>query len=412
MSTSDPVTTPPLDGLEAMEGLTDVPTDFHALLVSTRRHLHMYPELGFQEKETSAFIRNKLASYGLDVQGPIAETGLFVDIEGAHPGTKIGYRADIDALPIQDAKPVPYASQHAGVAHLCGHDVHATVGLGVALLLHRMRERLHGTVRVFFQPNEEGSPSGSIPMIREGVLQDLKAVYCIHVDPTLPVGRYGLIDGAVTAAADRFRVHLRAESTGHSARPHQSKDIVWIATQILSLFYQYAGRVTDARNAAVLTVCKFHAGDAYNVIPAELAFGGTLRCTNTDDRNFIKQYMRHTVEQFAALHDLVIELEFDQGVPAVINDARLIRNVEAAVGEIYGPEAVFDIPVPSMGSEDFANYLEYLPGALVRVGTASGHRTSFPLHDAHFDIDEDALAPAAQLMAGVLIRHLRTNVIA
>ena len=171
MSFPDPlIFTEPLNGLSEIEALTELPENFSRFLISMRRHLHMHPEIGFQEEQTSRFIRNKLESYGLKVEGPIAQTGLFVDIEGAHPGPMVGYRADMDALPIQDAKQVSYASQHPGVAHLCGHDMHTTVGIGVALLLNQLRDQLHGAVRVFFQPNEEGSPSGSVPMIREVAL--------------------------------------------------------------------------------------------------------------------------------------------------------------------------------------------------------------------------------------------------
>ncbi len=396
-----------LNGNGQMKNLTDLPTDFAPFLTSMRRHLHMYPEVGFQERQTSAFIRSRLESHGLEVKGPIAGTGLYVDIDGAQPGPMVGYRADMDALPTQDAKQVPYASKHPGVAHLCGHDAHTTVGIGVALLLNQLREQLHGSVRVFFQPNEEGSPSGSVPMIRDGVIEGLEAAYCIHVDPTLDVGKYGLIVGPVTAAADRFRVRLHALSTGHSARPHQAKDTIWIATQLLNQFYQYAGRVTDARNAAVLTVCVFRGGDAHNVIPSEVEFEGTLRCLNNEDRIFIKKYMRHATEQFAALHDVTIDVEFMSGVPAVVNDGRLVENVRGTIEQLFSPDAAFDIPVPSMGSEDFANYLDYIPGMLLRVGTRSNRHTSFPLHDAKFDIDEAALAPTVQLMAGALINHLR-----
>lgn len=401
----------PLGSLAEVQALTKLPRDFQAMLVSVRRHLHMHPELGFEEQQTSRFIRNQLGSYGLEPSEPLAETGFYVDIEGAQPGPMVGYRADLDALPIQDTKQVPYASQHPCVAHLCGHDVHTTVALGVALLLNQLREQLQGTVRVYFQPNEEGAPSGAVAMIRDGVLEGLEATYCIHVDPTLEAGRYGLIKGPVTAAADRLDVWVRGRSTGHSARPHQAKDTIWIATHLLNLFYQYTGRVTDARNPAVLTIGRIRAGEAHNVIPDEVEFGGTLRCTDTEDRAFLKQYLRRTAEEFAALHDVGIEVRFSQGVPPVDNDARLIDNVAHTVRMLRDEKALYDIPLPSMGSEDFAHYLDHVPGALVRVGTASGKRTRFPLHDSNFDIDERTLAPTAQLMAGVLINHLRHRIL-
>lgn len=391
--------------------LAVLPDTFASFLTSVRRYLHARPEVGFQEKETYQFIRRHLEIAGLTVIGPLAKTGLYVDIVGAHPGPKIGYRSDMDALPIQDGKSVPYRSQHDGVAHLCGHDAHMTVALGVVLLLQHFRDRLHGSVRVFFQPNEEGVPSGSLPMIKAGVLEGLEAVYCIHVDPTLDVGVYGLITGPVTASSDHMRVCIRAERTGHSARPHQAKDTIWIANLLLNQCYQYAGRITDARNAAVLTVCMFKAGDTHNVIPSEVTFEGTLRCLNHDDRTHLKALMRQTAEQLAALHGVSIDLAFTSSMPSVMNDQRLVLNMHHTIEELFGPEASFDIPVPSMGSEDFAHYLEHLPGMLARVGSASGSRSRFPLHDNQFDLDDACLQPAVQLMSQTLINHLRREIL-
>ncbi|GIV61810.1 MAG: N-acyl-L-amino acid amidohydrolase [Rhodothermaceae bacterium] len=392
------------DGTEAM-----IPQDLETLLRTIRRHLHMHPELGTQEFETATFIREVLQMHGLRPVGPIAGTGLYVDIEGAHPGPAVGYRADIDALPIPDAKQVPYASRTPGVAHLCGHDVHTAVALGVALLLDRHREDLHGRVRVFFQPNEEGIPSGAPLMIRDGVLEGLEAVYAIHVDPTLPVGVYGLISGAATASADQFRVVVQGPGTGHSARPHQSIDTVWVATQIMSALYPLAGRITDARNAAVLTICRVHGGEAYNVIPERVWFGGTIRCTEPEDRARLKDQLLRTAAAIGHLHRAHVEVDFDDGAPAVRNDPRLIDTVRQTILEMHGPEAIFEIPRPSMGGEDFAYYLEEVPGALIRVGTASGPETSHPLHDSCFDVDEAALVPAAHLMSRVLRSHLERH---
>ncbi len=391
--------------------LAILPDTFAPFLTSVRRYLHARPEIGYQEKETHQFIRRHLEMAGLTVVGPLAKTGLYVDIVGGHPGPKIGYRSDMDALPIQDGKSVPYRSQHDGVAHLCGHDAHMTVALGVALLLQHLRDQIHGSVRVFFQPNEEGTPSGSVPMIKAGVLEGLEAVYCIHADPTLDVGVYGLITGPVTASSDRLRACIRAKRTGHSARPHQAKDTIWIANLLLNQFYQYIGRITDARNGAVLTVCMFKGGITHNVIPSEVTFEGTLRCLNRDDRTNLKALMRQTAEQLAALHGVSIDLEFTSSMSSVLNDQRLVQNVRNTIEQLFGPEASFDIPVPSMGSEDFAHYLEYLPGMLARVGTASGIWSRLPLHDNQFDLDDACLQPAVRLMSQALMNHLRLGIL-
>lgn len=384
--------------------------DLDRFLISIRRHLHTYPEVGLEEHETYAFIREVLEQHGLEVRGPVAGTGLYVDIKGTRPGPTIAYRADIDALPIQDCKKVEYASTRAGVAHLCGHDAHATIAIGTAMLLHQRRDEIEGTIRVLFQPNEESSPSGAVMMIRDGILDDVEAIYAAHMDPGLDAGRFGLIVGPATAAADRFRMTISAETTGHSARPHEAVDTVWAAVQISNALYQLIGRVTDPRNATVLTICRFHGGDAYNVIPDHVDFGGTVRSTSLDDRVAIHHQMRATAERIGAMCGATVNVQFDQGVPAVINDDRMIENAAHAIEEEFGSQAIYRIPLPSMGGEDFAHYLQHVPGALLRVGSRSGPETAHPLHDARFDIDESSLATAACLMSTVLLRHLRYDV--
>ncbi|MEX0746913.1 MAG: amidohydrolase [Rhodothermales bacterium] len=390
--------------------VANIPTGFGEFIVAARRHLHRNPEIGFQEHGTSAYIRRTLEENGLQVHGPIAGTGLFVDI-GGRGGRAVGYRADIDALPAHDAKTVEYASRNPGAAHLCGHDAHTAIALGTALLLSRRRDSLHGTIRIFFQPNEEGTPGGAVDMIRDGVLQGLEAVYAVHVDPSIRTGVYGLLTGPITASNDVFRVQISAQASGHSARPHDTVDTIWTATQIMNTLYQLVGRVTDARNPAVLTICRFQAGDAYNVIPAQVEFGGTLRATNKEDRTRLAGVIERVAAQFAEMHGAASRVEIVRGSPPVNNDQRMVELLEATIRRLYGDAAVFRVPRPSMGAEDFAHYLEHLPGALLRVGTCSGASTSRPLHDSHFDVDEGALAPAAVLMADALAAHLERNII-
>ena len=407
----------PVDLARLPDSISDIVADERSLarlLIAVRRHLHMHPEVGMEEHDTSAFIRQTLEGYGLDVKGPVAGTGLYVDVEGegegAEAGGHIGYRADIDALPAQDQKAVPYRSQTPRAAHLCGHDAHTSVAIGVALLLNEHRDELPGTVRIFFQPNEEGLPSGAPLMIRSGVLDGLESVYAIHVDPTLDVGKYGLITGPVTASSDRFDVHVHQEGTGHSARPHEGADTVWIANQIMQQFYQLAGRVTDARNASVLTVCTLKGSEAHNVIPEVASFGGTLRTISLEDRRTIRRHMRRTAEQLAELYGASVKLEIEDGAPPVINDGSLVKNVRETIREALGDQAIHHIEQSSMGGEDFAYYLQHIPGAFVRVGTASGPKTRHPLHHHQFNIDEAALAPTAHLMTRVLGNHLRHDI--
>lgn len=388
-----------------------LPDDFVDYLIDLRRHLHRNPEVGYQEFATSKLIRSHLESIGLTVSGPHAKTGLFVDIDGQHTGAHIGFRCDIDALKLQDVKKTAYASRNAGVAHACGHDAHTAIGIGLALNLHRLRSRLHGRVRIFFQPNEEGNPSGSVPMIKAGVCDPLEALYCVHVDPNLDIGQFGIQEGQVTASSERIQVKVRARSTGHSARPHKVKDTIWIATQLLTQYYQYIGRITDARNASVFTVCMIEGGMTHNVIPSEAWFEGALRCLHDPDRIFLLDYMERTAVHFAESHGVEIEFTRVEGLPAVINHSALGKNVQACIHELFDEDAAQGIGVPSMGAEDFANYLDHVPGMLIRVGTCSSEATRYPLHDAHFDIDEQMLGYSVQLMTRVMIRHLKTKII-
>jgi amidohydrolase len=386
--------------------VADAAQSLAQVLVGVRRYLHRHPEVGMEEHNTSRFIRETLEGYGLDVHGPIAGTGLYVDIEGEGTGGAVGYRADIDALPTQDQKQVPYRSETPNIAHLCGHDAHTAIAIGVALVLHNNRDLLQGRARVFFQPNEEGLPSGAPLMIRGGILEGLDAVYAVHVDPTLEVGRYGLITGPATASSDRFEARIRQEGTGHSARPHEGVDTVWIASQLMNQFYQLAGRITDARTPSVLTVTMLDGSEAHNVIPEQASLGGTLRTVLPDDREIIRTHMRRAATRMGEHHDAHVELDFEDGSPPVINDEANIANVAATIRETFGEEAIHQISESSMGGEDFAHYLKHVPGGFVRVGTASGPETSYPLHHHRFDLDETPLAPASRLMARVLLNHL------
>ena len=402
---------PPLDlhaPLESPTATAEPHSDaqLQTMLTGLRRHLHQYPEVGFEEIETSKYLRNWLALQGFTTHGPIAKTGFYVEVSGPHPGPTIGYRADMDALPTQDGKEVEYASKNDGVAHLCGHDAHMAVACGVATLLGEQRDRLHGTVRVFFQPNEESNPSGAPVMISEGILDGLESVYAIHMDPTIAVGCFGLRDGALTAGCSTFLVKVIAGQAGHSARPHETVDTVWLATQILHQFYQLVGRITDSRLTAIITATRFNAGEAYNVIPMTVEFGGTLRCTDTQTLASLRDEMRRVAGSMGALYGADVDIDYGTPLPPVVNTPGEMKTIREVISACCGDEMIRDIPLPSLGGEDFAFYLEELPGAMVRIGSAGGPESRYPLHHDRFDIDEAAMPGAARLMTEVLIRDL------
>ncbi len=380
--------------------------DLDTLLRTVRRHLHQYPEVGFHEVHTHRYLKEVLEMHGLEVHGPIARTGLYVDIVGDAAGPTVAYRSDIDALPTQDEKNVDYRSTVNGVAHLCGHDAHSAIAVGLALLLNERRELLPGTVRVFFQPNEEGIPSGAPAMIEDGVLDSVAAVFASHVDPTLATGCYGLISGPATASADRFTIRARGHASGHSARPHQSTDTVWIMSQIMSVLYQIVGRQSDARDTAIISICRMTGGEAFNVIPACAEIGGTLRCISNDERCVLQERMEHAARAIGQMHGAQVDVEFDIGSPPVHNAPELVSLVRDVILDTHGPDAIFEIPRPSMGGEDFAHYLQHVPGMLLRVGTSDGPATSHPLHDSCFDVDEAAIPLTSRILADILTRAL------
>lgn len=378
---------------------------FGHFLISLRRHLHRHPEIGFREVETSRHLRALLRSHGFETIGPLAETGFYVEIKGAHPGPTVAYRTELDGLPAPDAKDCEYASANPNAAHLCGHDAHMAVAVGVALLLQERRDELHGTARVLFQPNEESSPSGAPRMMEDGAIDGVREIFCIHVDPTRPVGTFGLRAGAATAATAPFLVRVGGPA-GHSARPHLTVDTVWVATQILNTFYQLPGRVHDARRTAVLTACRFQGGEALNVIPSNVEFGGTLRCVSLEAIHTLTDAMRDAAEEIGRRYGAEVEYLTDINLPPVVNDNALVDHVFETVKDLHSVEAAQTIPEPSMGGEDFAFYLQEIPGMLLRVGTASSEATRYPLHHALFDVTEEALPEAARLMAEVVARRL------
>ncbi|MEM1043717.1 MAG: amidohydrolase [Bacteroidota bacterium] len=378
---------------------------FGHFLTSLRRHLHRYPEVGFREVKTSRHLRALLRSHGFETVGPLAETGFYVEVEGAHPGPTVAYRTELDALPAPDGKDCDYASQHPDVAHLCGHDAHMAVAVGVALLLQERRGDLHGTARILFQPNEESCPSGAPAMIEEEALDGVDEIFCIHVDPSLEVGQFGLIVGSATAATAPFVVRVSGPA-GHSARPHETVDTVWVATQILNTFYQLPGRVHDARRSAVLTACRFRGGEALNVIPRAVEFGGTLRCVSLEGARTLAGAMREAAEDIGRRYGAEIEIDMHMDLPPVVNAEASVEHVCETVQDLLGENAAHTLHEPSMGGEDFAFYLQQIPGMLLRVGTASSEATRYPLHHARFDLTEAALPATARLMAEVVARRL------
>lgn len=374
-------------------------------LVEVRRNLHQNPELSWNEHQTSATIRQILEAHGIPVSPTLAGTGFYCDIAGRGPGKTVAYRADIDALPIQDMKQVAYASGRPVIGHMCGHDYHTSVALGVALTLHDLRNEFNGVVRVFWQPAEESTPSGAPSMIEDGVLQGVDAVFGIHCDPHLDSGKVGIRKGALTGSFDAFEIEIKVKQSLHSARPHLGTDAMWLAHQLVQQMYLLPTRITDARLPAVISVCTFNGGSAVNVIPDAVRFSGTIRTSDPVSRKTLCDRVRALCSGMAEIHTADVTCTILGGAPPVINDDSLYEYAEATLHEILD-ETEVTYPEQSMGAEDFAYYGEHVPTHFMRIGTCGGPSTSHALHTSLFDVDESTIKLAVSTQSWLLLNYL------
>lgn len=383
--------------LASTVNLKNVRLEIRALqpqLVEWRRQIHQKPELGFQEKITAEFISQKLQNWGIEHQVGIAQTGIVAIIKGekSTPGKVLAIRADMDALPIQELNEVPYCSQRDGIMHACGHDGHTAIALGTAYYLHQHRQELNGTVKIIFQPAEEG-PGGAKPMIAAGVLNNpnVDAIIGLHLWNNLPLGTVGVRPGALMAAVELFRCTIFGKG-GHGAIPHQTVDSLVVAAQIVSALQTIVSRNINPLDSAVVTVGELHAGTAVNVIADTAKMGGTVRYFNPDLAGFFKERIEKIIAGICQSHGANYDLDYIHLYPPVINDAEiaaLVRSVAQEVIEI--PIGVFS-ECQTMGGEDMSFFLQEVPGCYFFLGSANAEKKlDYPHHHPRFDFDETAL---------------------
>jgi amidohydrolase len=372
-------------------------------VVGLRRRIHSKPELGFCEHETTATVRAELVAAGLAPTVLPGGTGLLCDI-GAGPRT-VALRADIDALPVHDAKDVPYRSTVAGVCHACGHDAHTAVLVGTARALAEAGD-LPGRVRVVFQPAEESLPGGALAAIDGGALKDVQQIFALHCDPRLETGLVGLRAGPITAACDRVEVRLTGPG-GHTARPHVTVDVVDALGRVITEVPGLLSRRADPRHAMSLVWGAVGAGAAANAIPREGTLRGTVRILNADAWQRAEDLVRELIADVVRPTGAEVEVGYVQGVPPVVNDPGAVEVLRAAARTAVGPEAVAPAE-QSLGGEDFAWYLQHVPGALGRLGVRRPGAPGPPhdLHQPDFNIDEDALAIGVRLLARTAVAAL------
>ncbi len=370
-------------------------------MIAWRRDLHRHPELGFQERRTAGVVSEVLQALGYRVQTGIAHTGVIGVLENG-PGPVVMARFDMDALPIQEANAVDYASCVPGVMHACGHDAHVATGLGVATWMAQHRDDWRGTLKLIFQPGEEGLNGGEV-MVQEGALENPRpqAALVLHVWNKFPAGQVGISAGPVMAAAEQWRAVIRGRG-GHAAAPHETVDPIVIAALTVTALQGIVSRNVDPQQTAVVSVGQIHGGTAFNIIPDEVTLGGTVRTFDEGIRQIVLNRLRSIVEGTAQLWGGSAELSLSAIAPAVVNDPQVTAVVRSVAEELLGPEAV--LQERTMGSEDAAFFLREIPGCYFFVGAAPGDRPVAAHHNPHFDIDEKALTIGLALMVESLQR--------
>lgn len=376
-------------------------------LLRIRRHLHAHPELSLVEHETARFIESELAAIGLE-STRVAETGVVAVLEGSRPGPTLGWRADIDALPIQEENDVSYCSTSKGVMHACGHDVHTTIGLGLARSLARRRDELAGRIKFVFQPAEEASPVdapiGAERMVVEGVLDAPKvdAVFALHCMPTLDAGLVGHTGGAVWAGSDLVEIEIRGQKT-HAAYPHEGIDAVVVASHVVVALQTITSRRVDARQACVLSIGHLEAGNTYNVIADRANLTGILRTLSTETASFAREEIERIVHNIAAGLGASGTVRFTPGAHLTANDLALEQRTVTLLQSVVGPSKV--VPhLPQMGAEDFSAFSRRVPGCYLFLGVRNEARgITHMIHTPQFDVDESCIPFAVDTFSDVLV---------
>jgi amidohydrolase len=377
-------------------------------LVARRRDFHQYPELAFEEVRTAGIVADELRQLGLEVQTGLAQTGVVALLEGAHDGPTVLYRADMDALPIQEANEVEYASRVPGKMHACGHDGHVAIALGVAKLMVSHRHEIAGRIKFVFQPAEEGG-GGALAMINAGVLDDPSPDVCVgmHLWTPLASGTVGVADGAIMSGSSTFRLTVKGKG-GHAALPYTTVDPVLCAGQLITALHTIVGRKMDAMaGAVVLSVSGVQSSSqAYNIIPDEVEIVGTFRTFNAYTSEVLEQHIRDVSRSVCESQGCRADVRIRHMTIPVLNDPTVTARLRNAFARIVDPD-MLDDNARTMASEDVSYYLDEIPGMYVLVGAGNGQRgLDYGHHHPRFDFDEDALPLGVTLMSTAIAEYV------
>ena len=364
-------------------------------IIETRRDIHKHPELSFQEHRTSALVADELKQFGLTVETNIGKTGVVGLLKGNNPGKTIAFRADMDALPIQETSTVPYKSINKGVMHACGHDAHTAILLGAAEVLAKNKHKIKGDIKFIFQPAEEGY-GGAKYMIKDGALNNVDEIYGLHVWNYQQSGTVGVKSGPVMAAADMFSIKIQGIG-GHGATPQGTIDCIMISSQLIQALQSIVSRNTNPLESTVVTIGQINGGYNFNIIADEVILKGTTRAYTEENRKLIKNRMQEIIDGIAKTFNAEIKLNYKDGYPPVINDEIITKKLYNAAKTIVKNNVI--VPYLSMGGEDFSYFANEVPGCFFFLGSApqGSKPMSVPQHCSHFNIDEDVMLIGASI---------------
>ncbi|WP_456428457.1 amidohydrolase [Nitratifractor sp.] len=375
-------------------------------IVNIRHDIHQNPELSGHEEETRLLIRSILEAEGIPFRTFEEHYGVIADIVKDPALPTVAIRGDMDALPMPENSAKPYASKKEGIMHACGHDAHTATALGCALVLNRLKEKLPGNVRIIFQPSEEVLEGGSSQMIEAGALEGVSAIFGLHVYPYLRTGQIGYKYGVMMAASDTFRFDIYGK-TAHGARPHEGIDAILVTAMVIDSLNHIVSRRIDPLHPAVISMGKIEGGKAPNVICDFVSVGGTVRTVNASVREKIPEMMETTIAGICKAMDAKYHFDYEFGPPELKNNDHMVDLLKRAALEVLGPEGLVDLIDPVMGGEDFARYLQIVPGAFFRLGICNEEKgTCVPQHNTRFDVDDDALAIGMKILCLAAVEAL------
>jgi amidohydrolase len=385
-----------------MDDLREEVEELTGQLVTWRRDFHRHPETAFEEHWTSSVLRKFLESHSIPVQ-VMAKTGLRGVLKGKPGGKTVALRADIDALPLKEEGDKEYISENPGAAHACGHDGHMAILMGVVELLSRKKDIFQGDVVFLFQPSEERIPGGAKLMIEEGALESVDAIFGLHLWQLLPTGTVGLVKGAMMAQPDKFTIRIHGKG-GHGSMPHQTVDPILVASHLVVNIQSIVSRNVDPLKPVVISFGTIEGGTIYNIIPEGVVLTGTVRSFDEDVQKLSENRLKEITDATCAAFGATADFKYERGYPPVVNDESMVDFVGQIAEGIFGKDRVQEIE-PVMGGEDFAYFLQQVPGAFMFFGIGDG--MEYPHHHPAFDIDEKALPQATHLMTAVVLDFLK-----